>query len=35
MFMIGVIGEYLWRVLVQVRADPPYIIEQINGDSES
>lgn len=28
MLMIGVIGEYLWRVLAQVRNNPPYIIEE-------
>ena len=28
MVMIGIIGEYLWRTLAQVRQDPPYIIEQ-------
>lgn len=29
MLMIGIIGEYLWRVLDQVRNRPPYIIENI------
>ena len=28
MLMIGALGEYLWRVLAQVRHAPPYIIEQ-------
>ena len=27
MLMIGVLGEYLWRVLAQVRNVAPYIIE--------
>lgn len=27
MMMIGVLGEYLWRVLVQVRKDAPYLID--------
>jgi dolichol-phosphate mannosyltransferase len=30
MLMIGVIGEYLWRVLDQVRNRQPYIIENIS-----
>ena len=30
MLMIGVVGEYLWRVLDQVRNRQPYIIEQIS-----
>ena len=29
MIMIGIIGEYLWRVLAQARNDPPFIIEKI------
>ena len=29
MMMIGVIGEYLWRVLAQVRQTPPYIIDEV------
>ncbi len=29
MLMIGVIGEYLWRVLAQVRQTPPYIVEMV------
>lgn len=29
MIMLGVIGEYLWRTLDQVRNRPPYIIEKI------
>ena len=29
MMMIGIIGEYLWRVLAQVRQTPPYIIEEV------
>lgn len=29
MLMLGIIGEYLWRTLDQVRKRPPYIIENI------
>lgn len=29
MLMLGIIGEYLWRTLDQVRSRPPYIIEKI------
>jgi dolichol-phosphate mannosyltransferase len=29
MLMLGVIGEYLWRVFAQVRGAPPYIVEEI------
>jgi dolichol-phosphate mannosyltransferase len=29
MFMLGVIGEYMWRTLDQVRNRPQYIIEEI------
>lgn len=29
MMMIGLIGEYLWRVLAQVRQTPPYIVEEV------
>ena len=29
MLMIGVVGEYLWRVLDQVRNRQPYVIEEI------
>ncbi len=28
MLMIGVLGEYLWRVLAQTRASPPYIVDE-------
>ena len=28
MMMMGVLGEYLWRVLAQVRSSPPYIVEE-------
>jgi len=28
MLMIGVIGEYMWRILAQVRQVPPFIIEK-------
>jgi dolichol-phosphate mannosyltransferase len=33
--MIGVLGEYLWRVLAQVRGAPPYIIEEILESAKS
>lgn len=29
MLMIGVLGEYLWRVLAQVRQTPPFIIDKV------
>jgi dolichol-phosphate mannosyltransferase len=29
MLMLGVIGEYLWRVFAQVRGVQPYIVENI------
>lgn len=29
MLMLGVIGEYLWRALDQVRRRPPYIIDEV------
>jgi len=32
-FMLGIVGEYLWRVLAQVRNRDPYIIEKIYDDS--
>jgi glycosyltransferase involved in cell wall biosynthesis len=32
MIMLGIIGEYLWRVLAQTRNRDPYIIESIHGD---
>ncbi len=32
MFMLGIIGEYLWRTLAQVRNRDPYIIEAIYDD---
>lgn len=28
MIMVGILGEYLWRVLSQVRQDAPYIVEE-------
>lgn len=31
MLMIGILGEYLWRVLAQVRQTPPFIIEESLG----
>jgi dolichol-phosphate mannosyltransferase len=32
MLMLGIIGEYLWRTLAQVRSRDPYIIEAIYDD---
>ena len=32
MMMIGMLGEYLWRVLAQVRQTPPYVIEEVCED---
>ena len=26
--MIGILGEYLWRVLAQARQDSPFIVEE-------
>ena len=31
MMMIGVLGEYLWRVLAQARCSPPYIVDEVLG----
>lgn len=28
MLLIGILGEYLWRVLAQTRGNPPYIVEK-------
>lgn len=33
MLMVGILGEYLWRILAQVRRDPPYIIEEQLGNA--
>ncbi len=29
MLMLGVVGEYLWRIFAQVRGGPPYVVESI------
>jgi dolichol-phosphate mannosyltransferase len=29
MFMLGVLGEYLWRTLDEVRRRPPYVIDEV------
>lgn len=34
MLMLGVVGEYLWRTLAQVRNRDPYIIETIYDNAE-
>ena len=34
MLMLGVIGEYLWRVFAQVRGSSPYIVEEVLDDTE-
>lgn len=31
MFMLGIIGEYLWRVLDEVRKRPPFIVDTVYG----
>jgi dolichol-phosphate mannosyltransferase len=40
MTMLGVLGEYLWRTLDEVRKRPPYVIDTIynqtdHGNAES
>ena len=35
MLMIGVLGEYLWRVLAQTRQTPPYIVDWEIPDRKS
>jgi dolichol-phosphate mannosyltransferase len=32
--MIGVLGEYLWRILEEARARPLYVIERSTGFGE-
>jgi dolichol-phosphate mannosyltransferase len=31
MTMLGVLGEYLWRTLDEVRQRPPFVIDAIYG----
>jgi glycosyltransferase involved in cell wall biosynthesis len=31
MIMLGIIGEYLWRTLDEVRKRPPYVIDEVYG----
>ena len=31
MLMLGVVGEYLWRMLDEVRRRPPYVIDWVRG----
>lgn len=33
--MLGGLGEYIWRILAQVRKREPFIIEQIHGESST
>jgi hypothetical protein len=33
MTMLGILGEYLWRVLDEVRRRPPYVIDQVYEDA--
>jgi dolichol-phosphate mannosyltransferase len=33
MTMLGVLGEYLWRTLDEVRGRPNFVIDQIYDDS--
>jgi dolichol-phosphate mannosyltransferase len=30
MLMLGIIGEYLWRILDETRKRPPYIVDEIH-----
>jgi dolichol-phosphate mannosyltransferase len=32
MVMVGILGEYLWRVLDETRGRPKYVIEEMRGD---
>jgi dolichol-phosphate mannosyltransferase len=34
MLMLGMTGEYLWRVLDEVRGRPPYIVRETVGGLE-
>jgi len=31
MLMLGVVGEYLWRMLDEVRRRPPYVVDWVRG----
>ena len=33
MLMVGVLGEYLWRVLDEARGRPKYVIEETAGET--
>ena len=35
MLMLGILGEYMWRILAQVRNRPSYIIETIYDNNNS
>ena len=32
MLMLGVLGEYLWRAIDEIRRRPPYVIDDVIGD---
>jgi dolichol-phosphate mannosyltransferase len=32
MIMLGIIGEYLWRILDESRKRPPYVVDKVIGD---
>jgi dolichol-phosphate mannosyltransferase len=34
MTMLGILGEYLWRALDEIRKRPPYVIDQIFDASD-
>ena len=34
MLMLGMIGEYIWRILDEVKGRPRYIIDEIVGFSK-
>jgi polyisoprenyl-phosphate glycosyltransferase len=35
MLTLGVFGEYLWRILVQVQRRSPYLVEQVLSSKDS
>ena len=34
MLMTGILGEYMWRVLSQVRRSPPYVVDEVLGEKD-